>query len=81
MLPVVAELALVFTCDKESRRRAALAPFLAAHSPEIGERQPHSLVDNPSLAQPDFADTVRLLWIAAVAHIFDQEGAGAWHCQ
>ena len=77
VLPEVAELALVLAGDEEGRRRALLAPLLAAHPPQIGQRQPHPLIDNSTLAQLDLADAVRLSRVASVAQILDQKGAGA----
>ncbi len=77
VLPEVAELALVLAGDEEGRRRALLAPLLAAHPPQIGERQSHPFIDNPTLAQLDLADAVRLSWVASVAQILDQKCAGA----
>ena len=81
VLPVVAQLPLVLAGDEEGWAGATLAPLLAAHAPQLGERQAHPLVHDLALAQLDFADAVRLLGIAAVAHILDQKGSGARHSQ
>ena len=79
MVPVVSELPLVLAGNEKRRRRAAFTPPLAAHAPQLGERQAHALVNDPSLAQLDFANAVRFLGIAAVAHVLDQKGPGARH--
>ena len=81
MLPVVAELPLVLAGDEEGWAGATPLPLLAAHAPQLGERQAEPLVHNLAFAQLDFTDAVWLLGIAAVAHILDQKGSGARHSQ
>src|SRR6202021_3423162 len=77
VLPEVTQLAFVLARDKESRPREALPPFLAAHAPHFGQAEALALVNRLAFAQLHLADAVRPAWIAAIAHVLDEEGAGA----
>ena len=81
VLPVIAQLPFVLAGDEEGWAGATLVPLLAAHASQLDERQAQPLVYDLALAELDFADAVRFLGIAAVAHIFNQEGSGARHSQ
>ena len=77
VLPEVTQLAFVLARDKECRPRKALPPFLAAHAPHFGQAEALALVNRLAFAQLHLADAVRPAGIAAIAHVLDEEGAGA----
>ncbi len=50
-----------------------VAPSLAAHLSHVGQGGVQALAHDFTAPQPDFVDPMRLLGIAAVAHVVDQE--------
>jgi hypothetical protein len=77
MLPEVTELTFVFAGNEKRRPRKALPPFLAAHEPHLGQAETLALVSHLALAHLHLADSVWPAGIAAVAHVLNEEGAGA----
>ena len=51
--------------------------ILAAHAPHFGQAEAFALVNRLAFAQLHLADAVRPAWIAAIAHVLDEEGAGS----
>ena len=73
VLPEVAELGPLPSEDEDRGFRTDVPPSLRPHLSQIGQGGVQALAHDLAAPQADFVDPMRLLGIAAVTHVVDQE--------
>src|SRR5664279_1665857 len=73
MLPEIAELGPLTPDDEDGGFRTDLPPSLRPKHAQISQRGVQTFAHDFSSSEADFVDSMRLLGIAAVTHVVDQE--------
>src|SRR5208283_1633955 len=73
VLPEIREFRLLSTDAEDRGSRTKLAPALTSQTPQFSQRGVQPFAHDFTTTQPDFVDAMRLLRIAAIAHVVDEK--------